>query len=252
MDFSGVLPYIYCHTEKDNIMTGFFKTGFLTLAAILMAFGSAFAQDLGFNNALQTINKVNSYRPEKSPKHQGSQDILKDRILDSRNRVVGNVNDVILSRNGSIKLIDADFDRLKLGTDQLIINYDDFSIRPVSNGYKMSYTDDQIEEVFPELLANIATASGEGSETAFSLKKIVGADVKAKDGRKLGKVQDVLFDSLGGRAELIFVAMDYKSARGEGAAIPFNVAKYDTDYKSVIATVPNDMADAMIQYAKDK
>lgn len=252
MDFSLPLPYIYSHTEKDKIMTGFFKAGFLTLAAIIMALSPAYAQDFGFNNALQTINKVNSYRPEKSPKHQGAADILKDRILDSRNRVVGNVNDVILSRNGSIKLIDTDFDRLKLGTDNLIISYDDFNVRPVSNGYKMSYTDDQIEEVFPELLANIATAAGEGSETAFSLKKIVGAEVKSKDGRKLGTVQDVLFDSLGGRAELIFVGMDYKSARGEGVAIPFNVAKYDATYKAVSLTVPNDMADAMIEYAKEK
>ena len=233
-------------------MNAFFKAGLFTLALMFWGLTPAQAQDAGFNSALQTLIKVNSYRPEKSAKHERSSEVLNDRILDSSNRVVGNVNDVILSRNGSIKLIDTDFDRLKLGTDSLIVSYDDLNIRPVSNGYKMAYTDDQIEEIFPSLLAGIATASGDDSRASFSLKKLVGASVKARDGRKLGKIEDVLFDSLGGRAELIFVSMTHKSLRGEGVAVPFNVAKYETTSTAVTATVPNFMADAMIEFANEK
>lgn len=230
-------------------MNTILKTAILLISGLVMAV-PAHAQDITYLRYLENLNEINSYRPEQSAKHERSEEILNDRILDSTNRVVGEVKDVLLTRSGSIETLNADFNRLKLGTDELFVDYGDLSMRPVSNGYKMSYSDDQIEDLVPALLANMATAAG-GDQDSYSLKKLIGAKVKAKDGRTLGNVEDVLFDNLGGRAELLFIEMKYRSARGESLAIPFSLAKYSASGKTIAITVPDQMADAMITHAKD-
>ncbi len=222
----------------------------LVTLALLIA-NPAMAQDITYSRYLENLNQINKARPEQSPKFQASKDILNDRILDSTNRVVGEVKDLLLTRSGSIENLNANFNRLKLGTDDLYVSYNDLNIRPVTNGYKMSYTDDQIEEIFPTLLANMASAAG-ADQDEYSLKKIVGATVKAKDGRTLGKVEDVLFDQLGGRAELLLVSMNYKALRGKTLAVPFSLAKYDASESTLGVTMPDEMAEAMIAYAGKK
>ena len=224
----------------------------LLAAVVVAAFIPALAQaqntkGVGYVRALDLINRTNDYRPEQSPKHEKSKEIFSDRVIDKTNRVVGEVRDVVLDKNGVIQSLDIDFNRLRLGTDRMMVNYRQLGIRPVSNGYKMSYTDDQIEELVPELLASIDTAAGT-DEDVRSLKKIVGQKISAKDGRVLGSVKDVLFDSLGGRAELLFVSMNYRGLRGETLALPFSEA----DFKKNGFVVKNVMADAMIEYAKEK
>ena len=205
------------------------------------------AKGPGYVRALDLINRTNDYRPEQSPKHERSREIFSDRVLDKTNRVVGEVRDVVLDKNGVIQSVDIEFDRLRLPVDRMSVNYRQIGIRPVSNGYKMNYTDDQIEELVPELLAEIETAAGNGEEVR-SLKKIIGQKISAKDGRVLGEVKDVLFDSLGGRAELLFISMNYKSSRGEALAIPFS----ESNFKKNGFVVSDVMADAMIEYASEK
>jgi sporulation protein YlmC with PRC-barrel domain len=236
--------------KEKRFMNTILKTFALALVA-LMVTQPVYAQDITYSRYLENLNEINRARPEQSPKFQPSKDILNDRILDTTNRVVGEVKDLLLTRSGSIENLNANFNRLKLGTDELYVNYNDLNIRPVTNGYKMSYTDDQIEEIFPSLLANMASAAG-GDQDEFSLKKIVGSKVKAKDGRTLGTVKDVLFDQLGGRAELLLVSMSYKALRGETVAVPFSLAKYDGSGSALSVTMPNEMAEAMITYAGEK
>lgn len=224
---------------------------YLILSVVLSVFAmslfnTAVAQSTDYMASLEKLNRINSYRPEQSPRHERSREIFSDRVLDRTNKVVGEVRDLILTRNGSIAHLDVEFDRLRLTTDRLVVNYPQLGIRPVSNGYKMSYTDDQIIELVPELLANIETAAGEDSDS-YSLKKIIGSRVRAKDGRKLGKVEDVLFDSLGGRAEFLLVEMTQRSVRGELVAIPFSEARYGKKIQ-----VKDSFADAMIAYARSR
>lgn len=220
------------------------------LIAILLLSTPVAAQSMQFTRNAQLLDKVNSYAPEQSSRHEGAKDILKNRIIDKTNRVVGKVNDILLSKSGVVKMIDADFDRINLGTDTLFVNYSDLEIQPATNGYKMGYTDDQIKEQFPALLAGMQSASGAGSDL-FSARKIAESAVRSSDGKKLGKIKDILFDNEGTRAELLFVSMNYKSVRGETLAIPFNKARYKYKGKTLTVIVDEAMAAAMIAHAED-
>ena len=222
----------------------------LIILAIVVAFigmSPAHAQSTRYIQALERINKINSYRPDQSPRHERSREVISDRVLDNQNRVVGEVRDIVLNRNGSIAMLYVEFDRLRLSTDKLMVSYPELGIRPVSNGYKMNYTDDQIADLVPELLANVETASGDDADT-YSLKKLLGRKIYAEDGRTLGKIEDVLFDSLGGRAELLYINLSYKALRGDNMALPFGMASY----KGKRITVNNDVADAMINFAENE
>ena len=128
------------------------------------------------------------------------------------------------------------------------MNYRQLGIRPVSNGYKMSYTDDQIAELVPELLAGVETAAG-SDEDVSQLEK----NHRSKDfsqGRAVHWVRSKMccLILLGGRAELLFVSMNYRGLRGETLALPFAEA----DFKKNGFVVSNVMADAMIEYAKEQ
>ncbi len=216
------------------------------LSIMLFSFSApVMAENARMTKALQRLEEINSYRPEQSSKHERSKDVLDNRVLDKTNRVVGEVNDVILTRNGSISSLNVNFNRMKLRTSSLYINYSDLGVRPVSNGYKMSYTDDQVAAIVPDILANIETASGKNADT-YSTRKIIGRNIYSKNGRKLGKVKDILFDAKGHRAEMLYIVMGYKSVRGEKMAIPFSQASYEGSK----INVKDSFADAMIAYAK--
>ena len=220
----------------------------LTVFLSTMSFAApTFAQSASYMRAFEHLEKINSYRPEQSGRHERSRDVLSKRLLDDTNRVVGEIDDVILHRSGAINMLNIDFDRLRLDTGNLFIDYNDLGIRPATNGYKMEYTDDQIKELVPELLANMETASG-ASENNYSTKKLIGRQIYAKDGRKIGKIEDVLFDANGSHADMLFIAMTQRPVRGEKMAIPFSNASY----KGKKITVKNDFADAMIGYARTK
>ncbi|MEZ5815390.1 MAG: PRC-barrel domain-containing protein [Alphaproteobacteria bacterium] len=217
----------------------------LTVLAVIFCFSeTAMAQGTSYMTELDRLMKVNAVQ---AGKHVPSKEILNGRILDSTNRVVGELRDVILDRNGAIAMLDVDFNRINLGVDSLFINYIAFGAHPATNGYKLAQTDNQIAAALPELLAATETASGSGTDI-FSIKKIVGRKIYAENGKKLGKIEDVLFDSTGARAELLLVSMTQRSVRGEKLTIPFAGSSYN---KKKI-TVKREMADAMIAYAKSK
>ncbi len=205
------------------------------------------AQSSKYIQAFDRLDKINRYRPEQSAKHVANQDILAGRVLDRTNRVVGEVRDVILNRNGGIAMLDVNFNRINLGVDSLMVDYNQFDIRPATNGYKMGRTDDQVTAMLPSLLAATETASGNNADI-FSLKKMIGQKVYSRSGKKLGKVEKVLFDASGSRAELLFISMEQRSIRGKKIAIPFA----GPSYNSKKINVRNDFADAMIAYAKSK
>jgi len=203
-------------------------------------------KNIAFIKAFERIEKINSARPGQSARHKQSTKVLTRRILDKTNRVVGKVNDVILDRNGSISSLNVNFDRLRLGTDTLVVNYHDLGMQTVSNGYKTKYTDDQIKDMVPDLLAGIQTASGKNA-SQYSLKKLIGQKITMQNGQAVGKIQDILFDSKGSRAEFLFVNVNYQSLRGERVAIPFTAANYSNN-KIIVS---DDFANAMIEYIKE-
>lgn len=223
----------------------------LALTALLLIFSmpySAHAQSIEFSKTVQELRDMNRLDPRQSPQFKTSQDVMKGHILDRTRKTVGEVHDVILSESGSIDSLEVEFDRLQMPTP-VYISYSDMGIKPTSSGFITSFEDDQIQAVFPELLAGIATASG--AENIYSTNKLIGKQVSAVDGRNLGKIDEILFDGQGGRASAMLVKMNYGRLRGTALAVPFGVANIDTSAAQTKVTVEKDVADAMIAVAED-
>ncbi len=224
----------------------------LSLAIItLFAFVpfEAGAQGASYNQYLEQLSTLNRVDPNQKPSYDSGNEILKRRIIDNKNKVVGEVRDVILTPNGSISLLSVEFNRLRLRSS-VFLNYAQMNIRPVSNGYALAFDDDQIENIYPELLANIETAAGESSED-FSVRSVVGSTVKSKDGRNIGKVDNVLFGSNGSRAEVLYVAMAYSILRGKKVALPYGSVKFSPKGQKTEVTVSDEQANAIIDFVKD-
>jgi len=198
--------------------------------------------------ALQEITEFNTVNRYKHPEFERSADIFDRRVLDNTKRVVGEVQNVTLTGSGSVETIDVDFDRLRL-RQTISLNFNDMNVQAVSNAFILGFDDDQIEELYPQLLANIATAAGdEGNYN--SLKNLIDVSFIAEDGRPLGKVRDVLFRKEGDKAEAYYIAMSYRRSRGEMVTIPFTSARVTQRKGQQVVQVDNNYADALLEYTQ--
>lgn len=200
------------------------------------------------NRSLETLNKLNYMQPLQNPEYRTGDKLLNGRILDRKNKVVGELHDILLTPGGEVSSIAVEFNRLRLGAE-VYLGYNDLQINPVSNGYALGLDDGQIKDAYPNMLAGIESAAG--NSDIFSVRKIVGANVKARDGRNLGTVDQVLFTGNGARAEALYVAMKYGTLRGEGVAIPFGSTRIGYKDGQVSILVGDDVADSMIAIAKN-
>jgi sporulation protein YlmC with PRC-barrel domain len=228
----------------------------LTIAAFMVMSLSlspmAHAQGLGYMEYVEQLNRINHSRPEKNSRHERGSEILTDRLLDRKNQVIGEVRDVILGADGTIEMIDVEFNRLKIGTDRLAIGYDAMQLKPTSNGYKSGFEKDQFIDMFPSMLANITTAAGTESG-AVGIKNLQGATVRNADGRRMGYVNDVIFDTLGSKALYLYVDVKTGALGGKGksVSIPFDAATYTLKGKATNVVLGNDLAKAMVEYSKN-
>ncbi len=220
---------------------------FCVSALFLLLAVPAIAAAPVYNPKIQEIAALNRIDPLQNPQYEQITDVLKRRMLDRKSKVVGSIRDLVLKDSGSIAYIDVDFDRMKLGRP-VFVNYGTFNVRAVSNGYAMTFDSKEIEELYPTLLADIETAAGD--DAALSLKKMKGLEVWTASGRKIGTVSDVLFGAEGQRAELLYVSLTTGNLRGKGVGIPFGKADYDQSSSHRRVIVPDDFAEAMINFAK--
>ena len=221
---------------------------FLTLATLALAAISMPAQAQS-NRALGQLSALNRIDPMQNPEFETADDIVGRKIIDRKNKVIGNVDDVIINQNGTISSIQTELDRLRLG-DDINLNYRTLRIRSISNAYALNMDSDEIAELYPQLLANMETASGDNADT-FSTRKLIGATLRSKDGRKLGKVDSILFSSNGGLASAVYADMSYGTLRGEKLAVPFRAITFASERGRLNGFVENDVADAMIALADD-
>jgi sporulation protein YlmC with PRC-barrel domain len=221
----------------------------IVLAALICMFAvPAMAQDS--SSSAQIVAEYNKIKPLQNPDYKDTDDIFNRKILDGKNRVIGEVQDVVIARNGSIESLKASFDRLQLATP-VFLNYRSLDIRPAGRGYALRVSDDQIADLYPTLLAEIQTASGAEDEN-LSVQKLIGADIFSNDGRAIGIIEDVLFAADGGRAEAIYVGMTFGTLRGRAVAIPLKSAAFGNNGQKMTALIANELADAMISYASQK
>lgn len=227
-----------------------FSIARLLVITLLVCFAatSAHAGDAAiFNPKTQQITTLNRTDVRQSPRYENAADILKRRMLDRKNKVVGSIRDIVINENGNISYIDVDFDRLKLGRP-VFVNYGSFNVKGASNGYTMAFDASEIEELYPNMLAEIETAAGE--EDTYSLSKMKGLEVWTASGRRIGTVSDVLFGSEGQRAELLYISLSTGNMRGEGVAIPFGEADYTQVPTMRRVTLADDTAEAVLMAGK--
>lgn len=218
----------------------------LAIIGIIMVPQTSMAQN---SRALEQISDINRINPLQNPEFDRDTKIVNRKIIDRKNKVVGRVSDVIVNSNGTIASIITDFDRLRLG-DDIALNYRNLNIRGRSDSYVLSMDADEIRDFYPQLLSGIETASGDGN-SSFSVRKIAGAQLVAKDGRKIGKVKNVLFSNNGGIVRALYADLTYGKARGDTVAVPFRNVKFSTQKGRLKGTIDNDIADAMLQIADD-
>lgn len=221
---------------------------FLVTLLVCFAATSAYAGAAVYNPKTQQITTLNRIDPLQSPQYESGADVLKRRMLDRKNKVVGSIRDIVINENGNISYIDVDFDRMKLGRP-VFVNYGAFNVKAASNGYAMAFDAKEIEDLYPTMLAEIETAAGE--DDTYSLSKMKGLEVWTASGRRIGTVSDVLFGSEGQRAELLYVTLTTGNLRGSGVAIPFGEADYTEVSSKRRVTLPDDTAEAVLLFAKE-
>lgn len=197
----------------------------------------------------ELVTEMNRLKPLQNPKYVKAEEVLERRMLDRKNKVVGSVRDVILNDNGNISFLDVEFGKIQLSRP-VFVNYGTMDIKPVSNGYVIGYDAKEIEDFYPTLLANIETAAGE--EDSYALSKMKGMEIWTASGRRIGKVDDVLFTANGQRAEALYVGMTLPTMGGKAVAIPFGEADYSQASSARRIVVADTMGDAIISTAQDQ
>lgn len=209
---------------------------------------AAQAQDIGIEQAILDMNRI---KPMQNPNWERSASVMKSRIQDRKNKVMGDLEDITIDTSGNIKSLRVDLDRLQLGTD-IVLNYDDMNIRSGGRAYILGFEEEQLQEFYPQILASIETASGENSDR-ISVRNIINSDVMAADGRRIGKVEDVMFDELGSVVEALVIRVRYRMVGGESVAIPFSMAEYKPDRGNRYnVTLSNADADSVLSIAESR
>ena len=216
----------------------------LCLFSLILA-PSVHAQNL--NGESQTLSEINKVHPLQNPQYEKSSDTLDRHILDNKNKVVAQLQDVVVGRTGAVHTLRVSFDRLNLDAP-VYLNYSALRIHPYSKAYVLGFNDEQIAGLYPSLLAQVETAAG-GNEDDLSVRRMLTAQVVAQDGRGLGAISDVLFNADGEHVNALYVDVKSGVLNGQSLAIPFSAASFsDTDGKPTV-TVSNAMANAMLDYA---
>ncbi len=197
---------------------------------------------LRFQKELATLNRI---KPLQNPRYESAQDVLGGRVLDSTNKVVGELHDVLIGREGGIASLLVSFDRLRLGTD-VYLNYVSLGIQNVTNGYRLGFNDDEINEIYPELLANIESAAGD--DDMYSLKDILNKPVKTDDNRTIGSVETVFFDKEEDFVRSVYLHIKYQNIREHGVAIPLSALDIKNTNGRLSVTIDHDMADQIFDY----
>jgi sporulation protein YlmC with PRC-barrel domain len=242
-----------CASRRFVLKESLFKQEiFMRFAAffvlVFFAFTTLPALGADYNPKTEIIAEINRAHPLQNPKYETATDILGRRMLDRKNKVVGSIKDIVLNQTGGIAFLDVDFDRMKLGR-KVFVNYSTFNVKPVTNGYAMSFDSNEIEEIYPSLLADIESAAGD-EDNVLSLSKVQGTEVWNASGERIGTVNNILFGSNGQRAEAVYITLTQGNLRGDGIAVPFSQVNFSEVAGKRRATVADDTAEAMIAFAR--
>lgn len=206
--------------------------------ALIMVVVPASAQNLAI--AMQEIIRLNRVQLEKNTEYDDAQSILNRQLSDNKNHVIGRVYDVLLNPAGMIESLYVDFKETGY-SQKVYLDYAGMRVQALSDSYNLAFNNEQLELMYPQILADTATASGDDSGV-FSLKGMVGQTMEDEKGERLGTVKTIFFSRNGSRAEAIYVDMGI----AKDIVLPFNALANDQNKSGRLI-----VQDAYAQAAKD-
>ncbi|MFN3700889.1 MAG: PRC-barrel domain-containing protein [Alphaproteobacteria bacterium] len=193
-----------------------------------------------------TLNQYNRLKPLQNPQWRRFSDVQRHRVTDSGNRVVGNVQDILVAPNGTINAVNTNLNRLQMGT--ISLNYSQMQMRTGNDSYILGMDSARLRENSAMLMANIETASGNGADI-LALSSLIRAEVEADDGRRLGRVEEILMTSRRDRAAALLVRIDFRSVRSKSVAIPFSSVDFEPFGNGYKIKLADRQADIILDYA---
>jgi len=210
----------------------------------------AFAQHMDQAQAL--LATLNDRAPLQNSELTQTRDLVGRKVVDNKNKVIGKVDDILISRHGSVSHYLVDFNRLNLNTPvyltQGTIQTNDFKDR-----FRVDFDDNEVEAMYPNLLSQISPASGKNSAANINVKNLKAAKLYAEDGRFLGTVDQVLFNQYGTAAKALYVDLKYRGVSGVSLAIPFQGLSFVKKGRSAAKiSVSDRVADTILAFAAEK
>lgn len=179
------------------------------------------------------IIDYNSIKPLQNPRYERSEKIVKRRVTDRKNKVIGEVKDVLFNKGGKVKSIYVDFDRLNL-RKSVYLNHDTLDIFSTTSGYRLALNSDEVEDFYPKMLSSIEAASGDAGDAdrhkLYSLNKVLGSAVIDSDGRSIGKLEDILFDSDGAYVRSAYLSISFRTIHNKGVAVPLSILEFEEKF----------------------
>lgn len=197
-----------------------------------------------------TLGEYNKVNPKQSDLYQRGSRLIQGRILDSQGRTLGDIQDIVFDRSGSIQGLQSSLNRLVGGSAPITLSYSSLGISPEKgSGYKLNESSKQVADLLPSLLSEVETAAGP-ADTSLSLNKLIGADVASENGTRFGKVEDVIFENNGSYVRSLLVRVNYKTVSGKSLAVPLQSAKYVSKDNGIGVVFTSDQAETIVAFAQ--
>ncbi len=200
------------------------------------------------------IVDYNRLKPLQNPRYERSEDIIKRRVTDSKNKVIGEVKDVLFDQGGHVRSLYVDFDRLNL-RKSVYLDFNTIDIGSMSSGYRLGFNSDEIEALYPALLSSIETAAGDPNgddRRILSLNNILGSAVVDSDGRSIGKLEDILFDSSGTYVRSAYLNINHRTIHNKGVAVPLSILDFKEKHGKTQIVIDRLYVDPILDMAKEK
>lgn len=197
----------------------------LSLMICMILIQPAAGQDAGtpvgaYQARLIKLNEKDFYNK------RGLEDTIKGKIQDRTNRVIGEVQDVLVKPNGFVETVVAEIDGF--GSDQLFLSAEELAMETTRSGYRLPFHRDAMDEMLPAILSNIATAAGTVDEPLTALSSFDGRAIfvpgnvsERRSKERFAQVSNVIMNQEGTQVTGLIIERINGAADAEAIIIPY-------------------------------
>lgn len=200
-----------------------------------------------FENDLHTYNQT---QMTLSPRYKSEQKMFAMRVVDKSHQIVGKVDDIKIDEGGTLAKLVSQINRI--GRYDNTVENDAYQVSFLDNisAFQVPVKVDGSQDVSPEALAAVSPAAGGGN--LYSLKGMIGADVRRDSGPWVGQVKHVIFNEDGDKIIALMIENVPGASHYKEYAMPFDpqLVSMRGDYGDVEFRVNNDAAKAVEDYAE--